>query len=217
LKSAAGIRPGLAARYLSHDGCRKYQDKYRRWNKRLSHRRECAVLERLLRRARRAHSILDAPCGPGRFFDVLQRHADEVHLGDMSPAMLTAALRNTSNRAAGYHRLNLVDTAPPARRFDGVVSVRLMHHLYSPDDRATYLDTLARLAERWLILTFRDARAPRTITRQLRRCFTGDDFLAGLTVRDLKAEMSARGFRLAATEHLSAILSGHRYALFERG
>jgi 2-polyprenyl-3-methyl-5-hydroxy-6-metoxy-1,4-benzoquinol methylase len=180
VESHAGIKKRWLDRYLSTGGGQKYEAKYRRWRKRLAHWRECSVLNALLGRAPAARSILDVPCGPGRFFDVLSRHAAAVHLGDISPEMLAIARNRTENRAAGYHQLNLVNGADLGRQFDGVVSVRLMHHLYSPDARGAYLDSLARLGEHWIILTFRDVRAPRTVTRQITRCLTGERFLAAL-------------------------------------
>jgi SAM-dependent methyltransferase len=216
VESSAGIRERLLDRYLSPDGCHHYLAKYRRWRKRLAHRHECGLLDKLLGRAGRMTSLIDVPCGPARFFDVLSRHTDELHLGDVSPEMLALAREQTGDRAAGYHRINLVDDDPPPRRFECVVSIRLMHHLYSPDARSAYLNSLERLSERWVVMTFRHARAVRTLTRQFTRCFSGELFLAALTFSQLRNEMADRGFRIVASAHLSSLCSGHRYVLLER-
>ena len=97
-----GMMPRRLAHFRSAEGSHCYHTKYQKWNKRLAHYVECAILERLLRHVGHSHEVLDAPSGPGRFFDTIKQHADEVHLGDISTHMLDVAREQTQNGAASY-------------------------------------------------------------------------------------------------------------------
>ena len=216
LDSEAGVKPGLAKRYLSESGSAHYLHKYRRPRKRLAHRTESRILRRLLRQVGRSKSLFDVPCGTGRFFPVLRKQADEVHLGDYSPQMLRIAREITRGEAASYSTLNLMHARDNGWHMEGVVSIRLMHHLYGRAARETYLDALAHIAERWIILSFRDALAPNTILRRLKRRIAGKADLCAQRLSAIRHAMARRGFRLVRAASLSALFSGHRYALFVR-
>jgi SAM-dependent methyltransferase len=215
--SEAGVNHTRLAKYLSPKGSRHHQAKYRKPRRRLGHWLECRTIDRLLRRVGRSRRILDAPCGAGRFFDVLRHHADEVHLADVSPEMLRVAHEETTGRAARYLRLNLLEAGSNGLRAEGVVSIRLMHHLYDPAARDRYLDALAHVADRWVLLTFRDARCPRTRFRKAWKRVRGKpDSICAQTLASICEHMARHGLTLLATRQLSALSSGHRYALFVR-
>ena len=204
------------AHYCSEAGSRYHDVKYRRWSKRLAHLLESRILHRLLDQAGHSRDILDAPCGPARFFNVLQSHAGEIHLGDISPQMLVLARDRTAGRGASYFVVDLRNTRRQNRAYEGVVSLRLTHHLYEDHVREEYLDTLSRLASRWIILTFRDAQAPRVVLRRSLRRLRGKRPLLAQTLEEISTPLMRNGFELRATSHLSRWTSGHRYALFVR-
>ncbi len=202
--------------YLSAEGSRYHHDKYQRWNKRLAHHVECAILHGLLRHVGHSHDVFDAPSGPGRFFDVIKEHADEIHLGDISPHMLDIAREQTQNRAASYTVLDLLNIGPAHRTFEGVISLRLTHHIYEAEALEEYFRGLALLTRRWLIVTFRDARAPRTLWRRVERRLRGKRPLPAQTVDQVSAAMRVHGLHFVASTQVSAWFSGHCYALFVR-
>ena len=211
-----GMKVDRLAHYCSAKGSRYHYDKYKRWNKVLVHRFECAIIDRLLQRTGHSQEILDAPCGPGRFFDVLSRYTDRVCLGDISPHMLGIAREQFRDRAAGYTCIDLRNIGAASSTFEGVVSTRLTHHLYDPQVLEAYLLNLSRLARRWVIVTFRDAYTPRTIWRRWVRRMRGKNDLPAQTIEEMSTVLRAHGLHLAASEHVSRWFSGHRYALYVR-
>lgn len=211
-----GMKVDRLAHYRSAEGSRYHFEKYKRWNKVLVHRVECAILHRLLRRTGHSTEILDAPCGPGRFANVITQYADQLCLGDISTSMLDIAREQSQGRVTGYRCIDLRNLGPDAGTYEGVVSLRLTHHLYAVNVLEEYLQNLSRLARRWVIVTFRDARTPRTIWRRGVRRMRGKDQLPAQTIEEISAAMRAHGFHLVATAQVSRWFSGHRYALYVR-
>jgi SAM-dependent methyltransferase len=211
-----GISAQRLIHYLSAEGSRYHHDKYRRWNKRVAHHVECAILHGLLRHVGHSHDVLDAPSGPGRFFNVIKEHADEVHLGDISTRMLDIAREQTQNRAASYTVLDLLNVGPAERTFEGVISLRLTHHIYEAEVVEEYFRGLALLTRRWLIVTFPDARAPRTLWRRMGHRLRGKRHLPAQTIDHVSEAMKLHGFHFVASAQVSPWFSGHCYALFVR-
>ncbi len=202
--------------YLSAEGSHYHHDKYRRWHKRLAHHVECAILHKLLRQCGRSHEVFDAPCGPGRFFNVIKEHADEVHLGDISTCMLDIAREQTQNRAASYTALDLLKIGTAHRTFEGVISIRLTHHIYEEKVLEEYLRGLALMTRRWLIVTFRDAQTPRTLWRRMGRRLRGKRHLPAQTLSQISAAVGDYGLDFVASAQVSPWFSGHCYVLFVR-
>lgn len=182
----------------------------------LAHRVECGILERLLRRVGRSREILDAPCGPGRFFDVVRKHTDKVCFGDISVSMLRIACEQSRGGGASTACVDLRYSCEEIGTFEGVISLRLAHHLHEVAVLRAYLRNVSRLAGRWVIVTFRDAASPRVVSRQWLRRVRGKERLTAHRLEEISAVMGAEGLHLVATEHVSRWFSGHRYALYVR-
>lgn len=202
--------------YQSKQGSHHHRDKYLRPGKSFSHRRECAILRRLLNRTGHSHTILDAPCGAGRFFPLLARYSDQVFLGDVSAEMLEVARGRLGGRAAGYTCLDLRAIADGCETYEGVVSLRLTHHIYDDDVLDRYFRNLGQLARQWVLITFRDARSPRTISRRWFRRLRRREDLPAQTLEEVAETMRAHGLHLLDSVEVSRWFSGHRYALFTR-
>jgi len=147
---SAPAEPDIAARY-DVDCARAYARMHRSsWLRRLSSWRELRLGRRALRLAGDPDSVLDLPCGTGRFWPMLARTpARRLLAGDASPEMLAVA------RA----------TAPPAllARFEvapmnafalpladasvaHVFCMRLLHHFAAAEDRLRLLREIHRVA-----------------------------------------------------------------------
>ncbi|MFA6241170.1 MAG: methyltransferase domain-containing protein [Candidatus Hydrogenedentales bacterium] len=211
-----GMKVERLAHYQSEAGSLHHLTKYKKWSKLLAHRVECALLHRLLQRVGHSRDIFDAPTGPGRFFEILKQHADEVHLGDISPHMLDIARAQTQNRAASYTVVDLLRVAPESRTFEGMTSLRLTHHIYEPEVIEEYFRGLSILTRRWLIVTFRDAHTPSTIWRRFGRRLRGKRNLPAQSIDEVCDIMRPFGLHLVTTEHVCRWFSGHCYALFVR-
>lgn len=100
-------------------------------------------------------SILDCPCGVGRWWPVLERRAARIHAVDLSPAMLGEAERRIDSVAVPVEvsegdaeRLELADVS-----VDAVFSHALTKHLPIPLQQRV-LTEFARVSREWVICSF---------------------------------------------------------------
>lgn len=154
--------PGLLHRYASPEGAAAYRRKYTRsLLRKLSNRRELALVDRALGQARAHGRVLDCPCGAGRLVPTILKHADHVTAVDLAHAMVTQAEEALAPLAAAGHvdfAVASVDDLPfEDGTFDTAVCHRLIHHIADVGERAAVLAELARVARRRVILSFGDA------------------------------------------------------------
>jgi ubiquinone/menaquinone biosynthesis C-methylase UbiE len=100
-------------------------------------------------------SILDCPCGVGRWWPVLERRASRIRAVDLSPAMLGEAERRVDSVAVPVEvsegdaeRLELADAS-----VDAVFSHALTKHLPIPLQQRV-LAEFARVSREWVICSF---------------------------------------------------------------
>ena len=216
MDSESGLSSSAADYYLTKRGAQHYDHKYRRLSKRIAHRRECRILEHLLTKAGPVDTVLDIPCGTGRFGSVVSKFTRNLHLADLSPHMLQIAAEANKNTTVACSVCNVFDLRSNGVRADGILSVRLLHHLHDETQQRQYLEALAGAASKWLIFTFLDAHAPKTIFRTMTRKWRGKGTLATHSIRQLTTIMRTLGFTLVASKPVSPFFSGHRFALFAR-
>jgi SAM-dependent methyltransferase len=206
----------FSARYGGDEAARAYRAKYERsFLRRLSARREAALVGRLLDRAGgRGGEVLDAPCGAGRLVPTLLSRAERVVGVDLSPAMVAAATEALAGEVASGRVALSVGSAEalPFQRgaFRAAVCWRLLHHLAAPEERRRVLAELARVARDAVVVSFADAgtlraRAARRRGRPSRR--------APIAVETLAQDARAAGLDLAAHERLSSAFSALAGAL----
>ena len=100
-------------------------------------------------------SVLDCPCGTGRWWAVLQRRALRIHGVDLSPAMLDVATARIERigvpvevSVGDAERLEFDDDS-----FDAVFSHALTKHLPIPIQHKV-LTEFARVSREWVICSF---------------------------------------------------------------
>ena len=96
-------------------------------------------------------SVLDIPCGTGRFQHLLAEHAESVLALDASLEMLQAASTGSPRLQASAHAVPLVDGFA-----DVVLCSRLLHHFEHPEERIRVLQELARVCTKGVILSYFD-------------------------------------------------------------
>jgi ubiquinone/menaquinone biosynthesis C-methylase UbiE len=106
-----------------------------------------------------AKTILDVPCGTGRFTGFLSAAGLEYSGGDASLAMLTQA--RTKHESARFAVVDLARLPYPDRAFDVALCIRLMHLVRDRELRASFLRELARVARVGVIVDFRQDKALR--------------------------------------------------------
>lgn len=123
--------------------------------------RERKAIARLLRNATIPNGLwLDAPCGAGRLSLEVPGKAVLV---DREPNMVVAADNRTLRACASVHALPFGDDS-----FAGVLCMRLLQHIATPDERITILRELARVSRGPIVVSFFDACSLQHLRRRLR-------------------------------------------------
>lgn len=190
---------------------REYQN---RALKRLSTRREYQLLKRLLSSQPRSPVLLEIPCGGGRISPALAAHADllveaDIGLGQVLYGRKTSQVGTPQVwMTASAHHIPFADAS-----IDGIVCVRLCHHLPKAEQRERLVAELLRVASRFVIMTFFDHHSLKNLGRRLRRPFDRKPPKCTMRIGEVASLAAANGARLVEYPALSWIGSGHRYAL----
>lgn len=131
---------------------RDYERKHRTgWRRRLTHWRENQLARRALRLAGNPQSVLDMPCGAGRFWPMLVEQPQRRLLaGDNAPAMLEIARASADPavlaRLDWLRELDAFALDLPDGAVEHVLCMRLLHHFPGAEDRQRILRELHRVA-----------------------------------------------------------------------
>lgn len=175
--------------------------------------RELEIIRRLLASQTQARFILNLPCGGGRLSTPIASRTECLIEADSSLAQLLIN-KNKSNAdqrtiwmtASGLN-IPLQDNS-----VDGVVCVRLSHHLNS-EQRDSLLKELLRVARAFVIFSYRDELSLLTLSRWIRRKPLGH---SSMSQRRIKCITGSLGARLVSNPSVSMLGSRHRYALLSK-
>lgn len=210
------------ARYPTIEGATTYAGKFRRtrWKAR-THRREVVILAAFLRQIGPIRSLLNLPCGTGRFSDVLEARGrpDRVVYADDSPAMLGQARENLAAGGGTIPELKRLDVTRDEldETFDLVLCVRLLHHLKSDEDRRRALSFLTRAARDALILTVASTSTWRGWSRARRARLgrrRGGESIVPLSA--VARELDDLGFRVERIAYVHRLFSSQTWVLARR-
>ena len=113
-------------------------------------------------------SVLDAPCGSGRFYPILSK-AGRLTMLDLDPAMLDE-VRRAHGQASSLQLVRGDASALPFPdgSFDLVLCMRLLHHIGDDALRLKILRELARVTRRYVGLSFYTSLSWRYLRRAAR-------------------------------------------------
>jgi uncharacterized protein YbaR (Trm112 family) len=214
-----GTSRGYRQNYQQLERAERYNAKYRRQVlKRASTGREFRLIERLLGTQPRSRLLLDLPSGGGRLSPALAPFTDcileaDVAFGQILHGRRAAALATPQV----WINASALDIPLVDRSVDGVVCVRLAHHLPAAAERERLVRELLRVSQRFVLMTFFDFDSTKNRLRRLRRRFDGKKPKITMRRDELAALAAESGFTVAACPPLSRLFSGHRYALLVRG
>ena len=184
--------------------------------------RKWAAIRAALREATGVRTILDLPCGTGRFTGALAREGYEIIGSDISLEMLHKAAAQESQNGPqlsirGYVQANA--EALPLRNdaLDCVVSIRFMMHV-DPVTRVRMLREFGRVSRRWVIVDYRHCYTFRyVLTHTLGRLGLGRTPLSRVSRKELDQEFAAAGFAIRKVIRVSTpLLSDKWIVLAER-
>jgi SAM-dependent methyltransferase len=140
------------------DHARYYFEKHETgfW-RRLSNWRDHQIARQALRMAGAPLSVLDAPCGTGRFWDVLAEDPQRViHASDNSQSMIDTGLALRPPEIAARvqtFQASIFDLPVEDDFVDCAFCIRFAHHLGLPEQRLALLRELHRVAAKSVILS----------------------------------------------------------------
>lgn len=126
--------------------------------RRLSTWREIGMARKALVLAGNPASVLDLPCGTGRFWELLAERPDRViYAADNSQAMVDTGMQMrppaVTARIAKAFQSSAFDTGLPDDFVDCVFCIRLLHHIQQSEDRVRILREFARISSGTVIVS----------------------------------------------------------------
>jgi SAM-dependent methyltransferase/uncharacterized protein YbaR (Trm112 family) len=182
--------------------------------KRWSTQREFALLERLLKSQGKSARLLDLPCGGGRLSPALAPHTELLIESDIAIGQVLYAREHTPVSVQRVFMTSSAFQLPLAdSSVDGVVCVRLNHHLPTRQEREKLMSELLRVASNFVIMTYFDYHSVKNSLRRLRRPFNKKPPKMTMRTSEVRTLAAKHGARLAKFPMLEPLSSGHRYAL----
>lgn len=137
---------------------RKYFHKHQRGLKaRLNTWWEVAMARRALKLAGRPQSVLDLPCGTGRFWELLaEEPGRKIFAADLNPPMFEAAMQ--LRPAALTRRVEVFQGSAfaipkPDNFVECIFCIRLLHHIAGHEDRLRLLREFKRVTSSTIIIS----------------------------------------------------------------
>jgi SAM-dependent methyltransferase len=188
---------------------RQYLEKHESgfW-RRLSTWREIGMARRALTLAGNPRSVLDLPCGTGRFWSMLAEHPERrIFAADNSQAMIDTGLRlrppAITARIEKAFQCSAFATGLPDDFVECVFCIRLLHHIQKSEDRVRMLREFARISSGTVIVSlwvdgnYKSWRLQRKYARKLRaegHVAPRDRFLVGQ--KEFEREIAAAGLQV---------------------
>lgn len=149
-------------------------------------------------------SVLDVPCGTGRFTGLFASRGLSYIGMDASLAMLGEARRKHPN--ARVTQADLARLPLPDKSVDLVLCIRLMHLLRDEALRTAFLREMARVARIGIIVDFRHSRSLRVAIGRLRyRVGLRSKAPSAQSLEQLRALLSDTGLETTRVVHVRSI------------
>ena len=211
--------------FREHEVADYERRRYRGLDQRLVHWREVRILKKALRLIGEEAPdgfrglVLDAPCGYGRFAELLSEAGYRPVSGDLSLAMVRRALAKDPFSPNSIGIVANITSGLPFRDgvFPLVFSLRLFHHLHRPEERRAALGEFARTGSGWAIISFYRANllheAQRALRRRIKRTKTRIKMITG---REFEAAATEAGFHVVRVFPLFRGIHAQHIALLDK-
>lgn len=125
--------------------------------RRLSNWRDHQVAKKALQLAGNPKSVLDTPCGTGRFWDVLAEDPKRIiYASDYNQPMIDTGLQNRpqeiTKRIEAF-QASIFELPVPDNFVENIFCIRFIHHLGKSEDRLRLLKELHRVTSDTVIIS----------------------------------------------------------------
>jgi ubiquinone/menaquinone biosynthesis C-methylase UbiE len=196
----------FARKYTTAHALRYFEKHQAGLGRRLSNWREITLTRKALALAGQPKSVLDIPCGTGRFWELLAEEAGRVIYGadlnlpmietalEMRPAEVVARVEAFSASAFAIPR--------PDDFVESVLCMRLLHHIQDAEHRLQILKELARVCSQTVVVSLWTDGNYKAWRWQVRGCARGHANRFLVPHRVAEAEFAQSGLRVVRRLHL---------------
>jgi len=175
--------------------------------RRLSNWREQSMARRALVLAGNPKSVLDLPCGTGRFWETLAEDPDRlIHVADNSRDMIDTGLAlrppEITRRIADARCCSAFETGFPDDYVESVFCFRLLHHIGKREDRLRMLKEFARISSGTVIVSlwvdgnYRAYREQKRLARKERETGRTEHNRYVIRRQDIEADFAEAGLSM---------------------
>lgn len=169
-----------------------------------THKKEEKMVEHFFKIVGKNESILDLPCGTGRFQKQLWEHTSSLTEMDFSSAMLKEAKENMVHNFPQecHHKINffegsVFDIPFSENEFDLVFSMRLYHHFSEEEQRLKILHELKRVSRKWIIISFYNKHSYLHARRVFKEKYKSrPSYRFSISIEQFKKEVKQTGLEL---------------------
>jgi len=221
--SSTQTSPEYGSRFKNTETAQKYSDRFERPTHRHINRREQRVLAKILSSLPGAEvkTILDMPCGAGRFLPTLVDANRTLLEIDISHEMIALGhqrlLAQNSNAKVHFLQGSAFGLPLADGSIDCIFCNRLLHHFKDAGDRINLLRELHRITKNYVIVSFFDYHrfgTLRVILKRLRG--RKPDYSGYPTKPTFEAELAQVGFKVDRIEPTGGPWVAQVYYLLEK-
>jgi ubiquinone/menaquinone biosynthesis C-methylase UbiE len=200
-------------------------EKYRRTrykgkDQKIINKREHMILEKIFGSIEeKSISVLDVPCGYGRFSNLLLKRSLSLTSADISfPMVLTAREYSLSANFHHYFLVGDIRHLPlKEKSFDYIVTVRLFQHIPQSSIRRQILKELHRVAKRIVIVSFYRYNLLHRVEGWVRcRIKSVKNEISMLSLGDFVKELNFVGFKVLNLFPVIRYFHAHNIVLLEK-
>lgn len=184
-----------------------YFDKHENefWRK-LSNWRDHQIARKALKIAGNPKTVLDTPCGTGRFWDVLAENPNrEIHVSDYSQNMIDAGLKYRpaaiTKQIKSSFQASAFQLPVPDNFVESIFCIRFVHHLAKHEDRMTLLKEFHRVSSDTVIMSlWVDGNYKSWIRSRREKTRKAHDYQNRLVIpaKTIEQEFEQAGFKVEA-------------------
>ncbi len=196
-----------------------YATRFDRGSRARIDRREQRAVKKIFAGLPDCRSVLDVPCGAGRFARTLGAGGRRVLGVDSSREILTHAQKRAARPGfrPGFIHGDASRLPFPDNTVDAVFCNRLLHHILKPEERAVILRELRRVSRRYLVVSFFDYQGFATVRRLLKTLKGSKPKYAGQPTREqFERELNACGLRVRELVPTGAAWVSQKYFVLEK-
>ncbi|OPX33059.1 MAG: hypothetical protein B1H40_01010 [Candidatus Latescibacteria bacterium 4484_181] len=194
------------------------KERYRKPDQRLVDKAEKRIVRKILDRiGYQWHSLLDIPCGYGRFTPLFLERGLHLACSDLSGAMVTRCREKVVIEAGcteGKFIVSDIQHLPfEDNAFDCVFTFRLFQHIPTRQKRQSILSEISRVTQRWAIISFYRKNIFHILERKLIRRKTA---IKMITKEEFSEEAAACNLNLKGLYCVSPLFHAQVIALLEK-